>query len=466
MSETSPIHVLAKALHERLSDSVLGFLALLSLFLLIAPGVFEIEGSLEFGLISVEYLIIGLFALEYFASFLIAPDKADFISDRWRLLDALIIVTSLLAFMPYSPDALRNAPAIRLLRLGRLALLGTRSSVALRAGSVADDSTGPATIAELKILSLGASGLKFEAISWEDGLGRIRSAEPDWLFISGVTESRLEPVADALGVPVNALQSLFLSTVPRFGTLERFSTFFVRHPLPMQPGQRLVRTPVLLVGSSDNVVVLSRGESDLEHRVEARLATLDEAMPRMVRATLALVGEIMQAYTDVMSGLEFSLQTIEGNQSQQDDDGFLASTFALRADILKVRSSLKHLRSAIRDIANGKVTIAGAGSQEREPFRFLADDANDLYEEIDDLRESLQGLVDLRLNVSSFQMNRVMRLLALLTALALIPATLGGLLGMNLTDAPWPGTLAQVSFGVAAGMALSLYIFAIKGWMR
>jgi Mg2+ and Co2+ transporter CorA len=181
---------------------------------------------------------------------------------------------------------------------------------------------------------------------------------------------------------------------------------------------------------------------------------------------LALVGEIMQAYTEVMSALETSLQIIEGNQSRQGDDGFLARTFELRADILKVRNSLKHLRSAIRDIANGKAAIAGAGSDDREPFRFLADDASDLYEEIDDLRESLQGLVDLRLNVSSFQMNRVMRLLALLTALALIPATFGGLLGMNLTDAPWPGTLAQVSFGVAAGMALSLYIFAIKGWIR
>jgi hypothetical protein len=41
-----------------------------------------------------------------------------------------------------------------------------------------------------------------------------------------------------------------------------------------------------------------------------------------------------------------------------------------------------------------------------------------------------------------------------------------GLLGMNLLDAPWPATIAQVSFGVAAGMALSLYVFAIKGWLR
>lgn len=114
----------------------------------------------------------------------------------------------------------------------------------------------------------------------------------------------------------------------------------------------------------------------------------------------------------------------------------------------------------------GKLAITASDAVDREPFRFLSDDANDQYEAIEDLRESLQGLVELRLNVSSFQMNRVMRLLALLTALALIPATVGGLLGMNLGDAPWSATLPKVAFGVAAGMSLSLYIFAIKGWLR
>jgi Mg2+ and Co2+ transporter CorA len=63
-------------------------------------------------------------------------------------------------------------------------------------------------------------------------------------------------------------------------------------------------------------------------------------------------------------------------------------------------------------------------------------------------------------------MNKVMRLLAILTTLTLIPAITGGMLGMNLLDNPWPLTLAEVSYCVAAGMSFSLYIFAIKGWFR
>jgi Mg2+ and Co2+ transporter CorA len=174
----------------------------------------------------------------------------------------------------------------------------------------------------------------------------------------------------------------------------------------------------------------------------------------------------VRANTQVVEHLEAALNSIEAEQIGLNDKTFLARTFDLRTDILRVRSSLQHIRNVLRGLARGDLTLGKLDPDARELFRMLEEDVSDLYESVEDLRDSLQALVDLRLNVSSFQMNQVMRLLAVLTALALIPATVGGLLGMNVIDAPWPGTLAQVAFGVAAGMALSLYIFIIKGWMR
>lgn len=457
---------MARLIEEILNDAVLGFLALLSLFLMVAPSVFSLRSSGMDALFGVEYFIICLFALEYLAALSLAPERLRFVRNRWRVLDLLIIVVALFALLPAGPNLLRNSPVLRLLRLGRLALLGTRSGLALRSVTDAQVPLSPAGPSEVRVLALRASDNTFEAIGWEEGLSRIGSAEPDWLFISGITEDRLAPIAAALRVPEKAMRGLFQSSVPRFDRLERFVTLFVRYPLAIQSDDRMRRTPVLLVGAAENVVVLSRERTDLEARVEDRLASLDEHTPPMARAMVALVGEMVRAYTEVVTHLESSLLRVELDQSTLNDESFLARTFDLRADILRARSSLKHLRSVVRDLSHGHLSVAGAEVTDREPFRLLADDVGDLYESIDDLRESLQALVDLRLNVSSFQMNRVMRLLALLTALALIPATAGGLLGMNLLDTPWPATLAQVSFGVAAGMALSLYVFAIKGWLR
>ena len=81
-------------------------------------------------------------------------------------------------------------------------------------------------------------------------------------------------------------------------------------------------------------------------------------------------------------------------------------------------------------------------------------------------REGLLSLIDLHLNIVSFEMNRVMRVLAVVSVLGLIPAVVGGLFGMNLIDNPWPWTLKQVAFCVCFGMTLCLYFFFVKGCLR
>lgn len=458
---------MAKLIVRVLNDAVLGFLALSSLFLMIAPLVFDLAGPGELALAAAEHVIVCLFALEYVSAFSLASDKWEFVSNRWRILDALIIAAPIFALFPFGPDALRSSPALRLARLARVALLGTRSGLGLSTLGQEPVSPVASGTSRVEVLALGASGMAFEPIDYEDGLRRIANAEPAWLFASGCSQDRLAPIADALKVPEKAVQGLFQASVPRLDRLEQFSTLFVRYPLPPGSDGRLRRSPVLLIGTSDNVVVLCRDLHDLARRVEDRLPSIDASTPRMVRATVALIHEILGAYGEVVERLEISLLQIEADQSSLRDEAFLLRTSELRSDILRVRSSLKHLRKVARDLAEGQTSLPSTtGEPDRNAFLLLAEDAGDLSEAIEDVRDSLQNLVDVRLNVSSFQMNRVMRLLALLTALALIPATAGGLLGMNLQDTPWPGTLGQVSFGVGAGMALSLYLFAIKGWLR
>jgi len=455
----------ARLIRRYLNDAVLGFFALLSLILFLAPMVFPFNEVAHSVVTIIELTIILLFVLEYISGYLLAESKISYVKNAWRVIDVLIIISALIAFMPFVPDVLRHSPVFRLIRVGRIALLGARSSLALKSVDNSADIIS-SEVAALKVLRLNTSGNQFEVITLEEGLERITNGDPDWLFISGVGESQLAPITEALNVPVSAVQGLFRSASAGFDTLEHFSTFFVRYPMSMQAGGRLIRTPILMVGTAENVVVLSRDHTNLDEKVQSRLASIDANTPKIVRATVALVSEIMLAYTHVTESLELSLSNLELAQHQLGDETFLTRTFELRADILKARGSLKHLKNVIRDLFSGKVIIANTSIVDREPFRFLADDASDLYENIEDLRESLQSLVDLRLNVSSFQMNRVMRLLALLTALALIPATIGGLLGMNITDAPWPGTLLQIAFGVGVGMTLSMYVFAIKGWLR
>ncbi len=448
-----------------LNDATLGFLALLSLFLIFLPSVFALSESGIAMVTTVEYLIIAVFATEYAIALVAADNKSEFVLGRWRIIDALIIIAAVIAAVPAVPDVFRNSTAFRILKLGRLALLGTRSSLGLtlKKDAAGTSAHGPTS---LSVSALNRSGDGLEQISWDKGMTKLANTGADWLFIAGMTEDRLTEISTRLSVPVTALRGLFQSNVPKLDHLDRFTTLFVRYPIELGPGPEFRRTPVLLVASADNIVVLSREDTDLVQRVGRRLAMLDPALPPMARATAALLGEIVRAYTDVINHLENLLLDLEASQAIQKDESFIAQAFLLRTQTLRVRSSAKYLRSVMRDLKSGNLLTSGDDPVARHVFGLIADDVDDLYDAVDDLRESLQALVDLRLNVASFQMNRVMRLLALLTTLALIPATAGGLLGTNLTDAPWALSLSQLGFGVASGMALSLYIFIVKGWLR
>ncbi len=444
----------------------MGFLALASLFVGIAPAVFE-DPALSKWLDAAELTIVGLFLAEYLVGLTLAPSRAAFLRDPWRILDAAIVAVALLALVPSVSDALRNSPALRLVRLGRFALLGARSGLRLRGSSQRTARPAPEQAVEPTVHALDREALdRFALIDWPRALERIGSAEPDWLFVAGIGSERLAQVAAALAIPELALRKVFDADFPRLDRFERLTAMFAWYPREDPDTGRVRRTPVLLVGTAQNVVVLTREPTDLLERIEARVGELPPSLPGLVRATFALVAEILGAYTRTVEGLEGAVADLEAGESALRDDHFLARSFELRADIARVRANLKHLKNVVANLNAERIAIHGFEAGHRELFALLADDAADLYETIDDLRETLGAVVDLRINVSSFQMNRVMRLLALLTALALIPATAGGLLGMNVLGSPWPATLGQVAFGVAVGMALSLYAFAVKGWFR
>ena len=150
-------------LDKFLNEALLGFLALLSLFLIFVPAVFELTPAGAQWIAALEFGIVAAFAVEYISAFVLAADKTRFVLNRWRVIDLLIISGALVAFFPATPDFLRNSPALRLLRLGRLALLGTRSGLALR--TVSTETSGQLGLASEKVsvLALKRAGSGFES---------------------------------------------------------------------------------------------------------------------------------------------------------------------------------------------------------------------------------------------------------------------------------------------------------------
>ncbi len=94
------------------------------------------------------------------------------------------------------------------------------------------------------------------------------------------------------------------------------------------------------------------------------------------------------------------------------------------------------------------------------------DEASYLHETASNARDNLQSLVDLYINTTSYQMNKVMRLIAVITSLGILPAIILGALGTNIAGNPWDIQLWQVFLGLGISMLALGWIFYRLGWMK
>ncbi|GAA0852313.1 CorA family divalent cation transporter [Aliiglaciecola litoralis] len=453
---------------ELLSDALLGFLAMVTLFLAITPFIFTLSKDVEATINFVENLILVTFLAEYLLSLLLAPDKKKFVLSFWRILDAFIILIGFMSLLPAVGDQFKHALSLRLLRFIRIALFSAkiRSVITTDVTSISTQDAPQGPVEAVNFTSGNAT-----VVTWETIISCLKNHDEDWLFAGNIQPNNLNEVADILKVPHSSLSRLlFESQFPRIERMDKYTTLFVwlpsvsgngKHHIPM-----ISRDGILLVGSDHNILVLARKNITLTTDIMLQSKEVVDQLPLLPCFTWAFLKTVIHRYTEIIDLLEKALLKIDAQQKSISDKEFLDSTFKLRSELTRVRSNVKHLSQAIRQLSEKPISIKGFAKPPRTLFTILFNDADSLYDSVDDLLNNLSALVDLRLNISSFQMNKVMRLLAILTTLTLIPAITGGMLGMNLLDNPWPLTLAEVSFCVAAGMSFSLYIFAIKGWFR
>ena len=221
----------------------------------------------------------------------------------------------------------------------------------------------------------------------------------------------------------------------------------------------------LLAGNS--LVTLSRKTIDIQQAAVSTLSPVEASDVRFSeRMFLALLKLTVSGNAAVVGELERQLRALEESPVPNNQANFFEHTFRLRKQLAAARSDLWRLKGVLLALVQGRSGIDAVKEKGGQLLQTLTDETEYLHETIESLREALLSIIELHLNVASFEMNKVMRILAVASVLGLVPAVVGGLFGMNIEGNPWPLTLPQVTFGVSIGMLLCLYVFFAKGWLR
>lgn len=266
-------------------------------------------------------------------------------------------------------------------------------------------------------------------------------------------------IASATGVQHVMIEAaLQESSFPRIESGARWTALTVSLP---SEGDAIQRDHVLLLVSANAVLSLSLHQLDLQ-QLPAESGTL----PWGSRCALHIIRLVLSRDEELAGRLERMVRQLEELPVIESSESFFKQTFRLKRALSTAKGDLWRLRGLLEMLADGRRLLPGLGPDQRESVTLLADEADYLYETVDNIRESVLSLIELHLDIAAHDTNRFMRLLAIVTTLALIPAVMGGLLGMNLVEGPWPVTLAQVAFGTLVLTLGVLYTFMAKGWLR
>lgn len=455
----------------------MGLLALAALLLALAPAVFHFSPAAEAALDGVEWAIVAVFAVEYLVDLLLAEDRRAYLTSPLRLLDLVILAGPLLTLV-LPGEALRATPALRLVRFARALVFGARLHGRVRGargGAALPAAAAPPPLQAVVVRPdeaprpLDAPGL-LAALSpeGEAGFGA-------WIDASGLTKEQLAAASAAVGAPSDLFAELLHDSIStRVEPLPRATVLFLWVPGVEPDGEASARqgAPVvgrrglLLASTERRLLSLAREPLGLVDVVLADLAGGGPPAPLPALALFAALRRTLRAYEQVIDALERPLRALEAAPMSDGGAVFLERTFHLRQQLATCEADLWRLRTFLEGVGAGRVTLHGVPIQALDVVRTLATDAEWVHHSASNAREALASLIDLRLNLASFEMNRVMRVLAVVSVLGLVPALAGGLLGMNLAESPWSPTLAQVSYAVASVMALLLYTFVAKGWLR
>jgi len=440
-----------------MTEAVMGFLALAALSLGLAPLLFELPRDLALAFDIAGWAIIGLFALEYALHFALAADRRKFVLDPWRLVDAAIIVAPLLSLLAAGTGVARASPALRTLRLLRILLFAPRVGHGLHPSAAPVPRPVPGGEPRVTVLHPGESAPRQGG--WNELLQWAAAPTSDWVHASNLAPDRLVEIASAVGVPRVMIDSaLHESSFPRIETGARWTALTVSLPAL---GESIHRDPVLLLVTKNDVLSLTSHPLDLQ-----QLPMGSDALSWGPHCALHIIRLALAGNEELSGRLERTVRRLEELPTRENPESFFGQTFRLKRILSTAKGDLWRLRGLLEMLADGRRQLPGLGREQRESLAQLADEAEYLYETVDNVRESLLSLIELHIDISAHDTNRFMRLLAIVSTLAVIPTVLGGLFGMNLAESPWQVTLGQVAFG-ALVMALGvLYVFMAKGWLR
>jgi Mg2+ and Co2+ transporter CorA len=464
---------LREIVNSILSDNFMIFLSLVLIPIILLPFTADLSADVESFLDICDWTIVGLFVAEYTLKLYLAQDRWQHFKSPWHLIDLVIVVLPFIQFIPMLElgQAGSSSLLLRLLRVPRALAVGGRALAGRRANNnhmAAQTETG----AQTEIRQVGPDLKTIQHLTWDELKVHLASSSQDWIDIHNLSDEGFSKLSSILEISEPHFKSRLVDDIyPHIDYVQHASFIFVQSGKIMYPEHSnhfltISRSGIIVICSGTNILTVSRHDGDLFSPVLSSLKDQHAGDGLVVPVLYGILEHMLNQYRSILSEIEMEVIKIGGTPRSKLPKDFLERIYQLNKEVSRLLSNIVHFKELLSIITSDRVPLQGFDERSEEAFHVLQDDATYLNEIANDLLGNLHSIIDLYINQTSFETNRILKILAVITSLSVVPSAVGGILGMNLLDMPYGVFLWQVVFIIWLVMAFALYVFVKLGWLK
>jgi Mg2+ and Co2+ transporter CorA len=461
-----------EAVYAILSDAFMAFISLLLVPIILIPIFVTLPAYFLPIFEYADVTIVLFFVAEYASKLYLATDRWEYVRSPWHLLDLAVIVLSFVTYLPIFALSGKGSAVllVRLLRLPR-AFAVTGRTAGSRLGSETREEGAVVVEPEVSIRGLDPTDLAdVRTLSWEELGQHLRTDREEWIHISNFSEAGIARLSSILKVSHHHLRIDQVDDLwPHVGRVERTVLLFlqsgeIRYPMQTREFYTIARRGAVVVVQGPKVISITpHGLDPFPGMIEWFGSTTYTAKSFAVRVVEGLLDTTLREFRQLLSDIDVEVSKIARTPRSRFPKDFLARMYELQKTIGRLSSNLVHFRELVSRLNSGRVPLEGIDEEAKSRFETLADETGFLSEIANDSTEQLGTIIDVYVNQSSFETNRILKILAVITAVAIIPATIGGLLGVS---GPYIFELWQIVLVVVLSMVFVTYCFLKLGWLR
>jgi magnesium transporter len=250
--------------------------------------------------------------------------------------------------------------------------------------------------------------------------------------------------------------------------VEEFDDYLFITLKAVNPSAGLDFEHISLVLTMDTVITFQEKPGDYFDGIRKRILNNAGRIRRMGADYLAylIIDTVVDEYFAVLDALGAEIEEFEDRAVAENDDDLITDIQKIKQELFRVRRIIWPLRESISILLHIDSTRIG---DELTPFlKDLYDHIIQAAETVDSYRELMAGVMEVNLSAMSNRMNKVMKVLTIISTIFIPLTFIAGVYGMNFRvmpelDIPWAYPAIWVlMLGIALGMVI---FFKRRRWM-